>query len=128
MRKGRFAGLSDRGLDRIAPPALAELLLFDFAAPSHEDDERAAQERARTLQLSLPVLMGSHLLWAMVLLADLIDSASRAQIVPVAILLSGILLLDGLLWFALRRLALQPYQAMRLTAAQAVVKSGLWLA
>ncbi|MFL6845154.1 MAG: EAL domain-containing protein [Allosphingosinicella sp.] len=112
----------------IAPPALAELLLFDFAAPGHEDDERAAQERARTLQLSLPVLMASNLLWAMVLLAGLIDSSSRAQIVPVAILLSGILLLDGLLWFALRRLALQPYQAMRLTAAQAVVKSGLWLA
>jgi diguanylate cyclase (GGDEF)-like protein len=121
MRKGRFAGLSDRGQEPVTPPGLAELLLFDFAPAADEEDERAARERARTVELSLPLLAGSHLLWIAVLLGTLGMSA------PVAAL-ATIVVLDGLLWFALRRLALKPHQAMRLTAVHGLATAGLWLA
>jgi len=125
MRKGRFAGLSDRAQEAVTPPELAELLLFDFTPAAVEDDARAAAERARTVQLSLPLLTGSHLLWAGVLLGTL---GAAAPAVPVAGLLSLLLLLDGLLWFALKRLALKPHLAMRLTAAHGIAAGGLWAA
>jgi diguanylate cyclase (GGDEF)-like protein len=121
MRKGRFAGLSDRGQEPVTPPGLAELLLFDFLPAAGEDDERAARERARTVQLSLPLLAGSHFLWAALLLGVLGASA------PVS-LLAAVVLLDGLLWFALRSLAIKPHQAMRLTAVHGAATAGLWIA
>ena len=61
MRKGRFAGLSDRGQEPVTPPELAELFLFDFAPAAGEDDARAAAD-VRHGQLSLPAA-GSHVLW-----------------------------------------------------------------
>jgi diguanylate cyclase (GGDEF)-like protein len=125
MRKGRFGGLSDRGQEAVTPPSLAELLLFDFAPALSDDDDRAASERSRTVQLSIPLLAGSHLLWGAVLLGGL--AASAAPIFPAAALLAAILLLDGLLWLALKRSALKPHQAMRLTAAHGLALGGLWL-
>jgi PAS domain-containing protein len=127
MRKGRFAGLSDRGQEPVTPPGLAELLLFDFAPADGEDDDRAARERARTIQLSLPLLMGSHLLWTAVLIFSLASLGAGDLVGPVAILLGTILLLDGLLWFALERAPLKPYQAMRLTAVHGVAMGTLWV-
>ncbi|HEX8572700.1 MAG TPA: EAL domain-containing protein [Allosphingosinicella sp.] len=126
MRKGRFAGLSDRGQEPVTPPGLAELLLFDFAPALGEDDERAARERTRTVHLSLPLLAGSHLLWGSVLIGSLATGGAAA--LPVAALLATILLLDGLLWLALKRSALKPHQSMRLTAAHGFATAGLWLA
>src|SRR4051812_17024352 len=108
MRKGRFAGLSDRGHEPVTPPEIAELLLFDFTPAEDEDDDRAARERAMTTQLSLPLLAGSHLLWSAVLLGGL-ASAGPARIALVASLLFAILLLDGLLWTTLRRLRPKPH-------------------
>jgi diguanylate cyclase (GGDEF)-like protein len=125
MRKGRFAGLSDRGQEPVTPPGIAELLLFDFAPPLDVDDERAARERARTVRLSLPLLAGSHLLWSLVLLAG---TASAGVTGPVAAPLAAVLLLDGLLWFALKRLARAPHAAMRLAAAHGVGTAALWIA
>ena len=125
MRKGRFAGLSDRGQEPVTPPRLADLLTFDFAPATGEEDERAARGRARTIQLSLPLLAGSHLLWSAVLLASL---AAAAPPGPIAAVLAGILLLDGLLWFVLKRPALAPHWAIRLTAAHGLATAGLWLA
>jgi diguanylate cyclase (GGDEF)-like protein len=127
MRKGRFAGLSDRGQEPVTPPEIAELLLFDFTPASGEDDHRAARERARAIQLSIPLLTGSHLLWGSVLVGGLAAAGASAGIAAVASLLLAILLLDVLLWFVLRRLALRPYQLARLTALQVAVTSGLWL-
>ncbi|HYE28208.1 MAG TPA: EAL domain-containing protein [Allosphingosinicella sp.] len=106
------------------PPRLAELLLFDFVPTADEDDERAARERARTVQLSLPLLAGSHLLWSAVLLG----AVAAARTAPAAAVLAAILLLDGLLWLALKRFALKPHQAMRLTAVHGVATGGLWVA
>jgi diguanylate cyclase (GGDEF)-like protein len=122
MRKGRFAGLSDKGQEPVTPPGLAELLLFDFAPARTEDDERAACERARTIQLSLPLLAGSHLLWSVVLLGSLASGRPG----PIAALLAAILLLDGLLWFVLDRLAMKPHQAIRLTAGHGLATAALW--
>jgi diguanylate cyclase (GGDEF)-like protein len=124
MRKGRFAGLSDRGQEPLTPPGLAELLAFDFAPAAGEEDERAADERLRTVELSLPVLAGSHLLWSAVLLASL-AAPERAAI---AALLAAVLLLDGLLWLALKRFRPKPHRAMRLAALHGVATCGLWIA
>jgi diguanylate cyclase (GGDEF)-like protein len=124
MRKGRFAGLSDRGQEPVSPPTLAELIRFDFTPAADEDDARAARERAWTVQLSLPLLTGSHLLWSAVLLA----SVPAALFLPVAALLASILLLDGLLWVALKRPGLRTHRAMRLTAAHGLATGGLWIA
>jgi diguanylate cyclase (GGDEF)-like protein len=123
MRKGRFAGLSDRGQEPVTPPGLAELLLFDFAPAARENDERAARERAHTVRLSLPLLAGSHLLWSAVLLGSLAAAGPPGRIAAV---LAAILLLDGLLWITLRRLALAPHRAMRLAAAHGLATAALW--
>jgi len=128
MRKGRFAGLSDRGQEPVTPPEIAELLLFDFMPAADEDDDRAARERARTVELSLPLLAGSHLLWSAVLVGGLAAMGAMAGIAPVAGLLLGILVLDGLLWFGLKRLTLRPYQIVRLTALHGAATAILWLA
>ncbi|HEX9964707.1 MAG TPA: EAL domain-containing protein [Allosphingosinicella sp.] len=127
MRKGRFAGLSDRGQEAVAPPGLAELLLFDFTAPADEDDDRAAHERARTIALSLPLLTGAHSLWGAVLLGGLAAGGMTSGLAPLATLLLAILLLDGLLWLALERRRLRPYQAVRATALHGAATAGLWL-
>ncbi|HEX6375499.1 MAG TPA: EAL domain-containing protein [Allosphingosinicella sp.] len=117
--------MSHRGQEPVTPPELAELLLFDFTPAASEDDERTARERVRTTQLSLPLLAGSHLLWGAVLLANLAGPAVWTA--PLAALLAGVLLLDGLLWFALERLRLKPHQAMRLIAVHGVAIAGLWV-
>jgi diguanylate cyclase (GGDEF)-like protein len=127
MRKGRFAGLSDRGQEPVTPPELAELMLFDFTPAADEDDDRAARERARTILLSLPLLAGSHLLWGAVLVGGLASAGATAGLVLLAGLLLAILLLDLALWQALRRLPLRPYQAVRLTALQGAAAAALWL-
>ncbi|HEX8125688.1 MAG TPA: EAL domain-containing protein [Allosphingosinicella sp.] len=127
MRKGRFAGLSDKGQEAVTPPELAELLLFDFTPAADEDDHRAARERARSVQLSIPLLAGSHALWASVLVAGLAASGATAGLAALVALLLAILLLDASLWFALKRRKLRPYQAMRLAALHGVATAGLWL-
>jgi diguanylate cyclase (GGDEF)-like protein len=126
MRKGRFAGLSDRGQEPVTPPEIAELLLFDFTPAADEDDDRAARERARTILVSLPLLAGSHLLWSAVLIGGLV-AAGAADLALLAGLLLAILLLDLMLWLGLQRLSLRPYQAVRLTAAHGVAAAALWL-
>ena len=127
MRKGRFAGLSDRGQEPVTPPELAELLLFDFTPAADEDDDRAARERARTLLLSLPLLAGSHALWSAVLVGGLVASGATAGLALLAALLLAILLFDLALWLGLKRLPLRPYQAVRLTAVHGAATAGLWL-
>ncbi len=124
MRKGRFAGLSDRGQEPVTPPGLAELLLFDFAAADGEENERAARERARTVELSLPLLTGAHLLWGSVLLAAL----ATARPAAIAAVLAGVLLLDLSLWLALKRARPKPHRAIRLAAFHGLATGGLWLA
>ncbi|HEX8514206.1 MAG TPA: EAL domain-containing protein [Allosphingosinicella sp.] len=128
MRKGRFAGLSDKGQEAVTPPELAELLLFDFTPAGDEDDLRAARERARTVQLSLPLLVGSHALWSAVLVAGLSASGATAGLAGPAALLLAILLLDGGFWLGLGRLKPRPHQAMRLAALHGAATAGLWLA
>jgi diguanylate cyclase (GGDEF)-like protein len=127
MRKGRFAGLSDRGQEPVTPPELAELLLFDFTPAADEDDDRAARGRARTIQLSLPLLAGSHALWSAVLIGGLAASGATTGLAGLDGLLLAILLLDGALWLGLKRFKLRPYQAMRLTALHGAATAGLWL-
>ncbi|MGA9580711.1 MAG: EAL domain-containing protein [Allosphingosinicella sp.] len=127
MRKGRFAGLSDRGHEPVTPPEIADLLLFDFTPAAGEDDERAALERARTLQLSLPLLTGSHLLWSAVLIGGLAAAGAIGPLGGLTVLLLAILLLDGALWFGLKKWRLRPHQAMRLTALHGAATAGLWL-
>ncbi|HEY0130342.1 MAG TPA: EAL domain-containing protein [Allosphingosinicella sp.] len=128
MRKGRFAGLSDKGPEAVTAPELAELLLFDFTPAADEDDHRAARERARTVQLSLPLLAGSHALWSAVLIGGLAASGATSGLAGLAGLLLAILLLDGALWLGLGRLKLRPYQAMRLTSLHGAATAALWLA
>jgi diguanylate cyclase (GGDEF)-like protein/PAS domain S-box-containing protein len=128
MRKGRFAGLSDKGQEAATPPELAELLLFDFTPAADEDDDRAARERARAVQLSLPLLAGSHALWSAVLVGGLATSGATSGLAGLAALLIVILLLDGSLWFGLKQRKLRPYQAMRLSAVHGAATAGLWLA
>ena len=127
MRKGRFAGLSDRGQEPVTPPEIAELLLFDFTPAPDEDDDRAARERARTLLLSLPLLAGSHLLWSAVLVGGLAAAGATAGLALLVGLLLAVLLLDLALWLALRRLPLRPYQAVRLTALHGAATAALWM-
>jgi diguanylate cyclase (GGDEF)-like protein/PAS domain S-box-containing protein len=128
MRKGRFAGLSDKGQEAVTPPELAELLLFDFTPAAGEDDQRAARERARAVQLSLPLLGASHALWSAVLIAGLAASGATAGLAGLTGLLLAILLLDGSAWMGLKRLELTPHQAMRLAALHGAATAGLWFA
>jgi diguanylate cyclase (GGDEF)-like protein len=127
MRKGRFGGLSDRGQEPVTPPELAELLLFDFTPAADEDDDRAARERAHALQLSLPLLAASHLLWGAVLVGGLAASGTTTGLAGLGGLVLAILLLDGSLWLGLKRLKPLPYQAMRVTALHGAATAGLWL-
>jgi len=127
MRKGRFAGLSDRGQEPVTPPGLAELLLFDFTPAVDEDDDRAARQRARSIFVSLPPLAGSHALWSAVLVGALAAAGATAGLALLAGLLLAILLLDLMLWLALGRLPLRPYQAVRLTALHGAAVAALWL-
>ncbi|HEX8064276.1 MAG TPA: EAL domain-containing protein [Allosphingosinicella sp.] len=119
--------MSDRGQEPVTPPELAELLLFDFTPAAGEDDDRTARERAHSLQLSLPLLAGSHLLWSAVVIGGLAASGAVSGLAGLAALFLAILLLDGSLWVALKRLKLRPYQAMRLTALHGAATAGLWL-
>ncbi|MGZ8306411.1 MAG: EAL domain-containing protein [Allosphingosinicella sp.] len=119
--------MSDRGQEPVTPPELAELLLFDFTPAADEDDDRAARDRARTVQLSLPLLAGSHALWSAVLIGGLVASEATAGLAGLVCLLLAILLLDGTLWHGLKRLKLRPYQAMRLTALHGAATACLWL-
>jgi diguanylate cyclase (GGDEF)-like protein/PAS domain S-box-containing protein len=128
MRKGRFAGLSDKGQEAVTPPELAELLLFDFTPAADEDDHRAAGDRARIVQLSLPLLAGSHALWSAVLIAGLTASGATNGLLGVTGLLVAILLLDGLLWLGLKRAKLRPYQAMHLAGLHGLGTAALWFA
>jgi diguanylate cyclase (GGDEF)-like protein len=128
MRKGRFAGLSDKGQEAVTPPELAELLLFDFTPAADEDDERAALERARTIQLAVPLLAGSHALWSAVLIGGLATSGATTGLARLSGLLLAVLLLDLALWLGLRQAKLRPYQAMRLTAVHGAATAALWLA
>jgi diguanylate cyclase (GGDEF)-like protein/PAS domain S-box-containing protein len=128
MRKGRFAGLSDKGQEAVTPPELAELLLFDFTPAADEDDDRAARERARTVQLSLPLLAGSHALWISVLIGGLTASGATNGLLFSTGLLVAVLLLDGLLWLGLKRAKLRPHQAMRLAGLHALATAALWFA
>ncbi|HEX8224547.1 MAG TPA: EAL domain-containing protein [Allosphingosinicella sp.] len=116
--------MSDRGQEPVTAPRLAELLLFDFAPAAAEADERAARERARTLEQSLPLLTGSHLLWSAVLLASLMVPQRPA----IAAVLAGVILLDGLLWLALKRFRPRPHRAMQLAAVHGLAAFGLWIA
>jgi diguanylate cyclase (GGDEF)-like protein len=127
MRKGRFAGLSDRGHEPVSPPELADLLLFDFTPAASEDDERAAAERARTIHLSLPLLTGSHLLWSAVLTGGLAAAGASHALASVSGLLLTILLLDVMLWVALKRSFLRPYQTVRFAALHGAATAGLWI-
>jgi diguanylate cyclase (GGDEF)-like protein len=127
MRKGRFAGLSDRGQEPVTPPELADLLLFDFTPAGDEDDDRAARERARSILVSLPLLAGSHALWSAVLVGGLAAAGATAGLALLSGLLLAILLLDLTLWVALRRLPLRPYQGVRLTALHGGAVAALWL-
>ncbi|MEA3008638.1 MAG: hypothetical protein QOJ91_330 [Sphingomonadales bacterium] len=126
MRKGRFAGLSDKGQEAVTPPELAELLLFDFTPAADEDDERAALERARTIKLTIPLLAGSHALWGAVLIGGLAASGATAGLAKLSGLLVAVLLLDLALWLGLRRLKLRAYQAMRLAAVHGAATAALW--
>ncbi|HEX8626001.1 MAG TPA: EAL domain-containing protein [Allosphingosinicella sp.] len=120
--------MSDKGQEAVTPPELAELLLFDFTPAADEDDDRAARERARTVQLSVPLLSGSHALWSAVLIGGLTASGATAGLAGLTGLLLLILLLDGSFWLGLKRLKLRPHQAMRLAALHGAATAGLWLA
>ncbi len=128
MRKGRFAGLSDKGQEAVTPPELAELLLFDFTPAGDEDDHRAALDRARSVQLSLPLLAASHALWSAVLIGGLAASGARVGLVGLAGLLVTILIVDFCLWLGLKRMKLRPYETMRLAALHGAVTAALWFA
>ncbi|HEX8379920.1 MAG TPA: EAL domain-containing protein [Allosphingosinicella sp.] len=128
MRKGRFAGLSDRGQEPVTPPGIAELLLFDFTPAADEDDHRAASERARTLRLSLPLLTGAHALWGAVLLGGLAAGGAAKGFAGLTSLLLAILLLDGLLWLGTKRLKLRPDRMMGLAALHGLATAALWVA
>ncbi|MEO7177957.1 MAG: EAL domain-containing protein [Allosphingosinicella sp.] len=120
--------MSDKGQEAVTPPELAELLLFDFIPAADEDDERAARDRARTIQLALPLLAGSHALWSAVLIGGLAASGATTGLAKLSGLLLAVLLLDLTLWLGLGRMKLRPYQAMRLTAVHGAATAALWLA
>jgi PAS domain-containing protein len=125
MRKGRFAGLSDKGAASVRPPSLAQLLSFDFRPPADEDDERVAAERARALELALPLLAGADFLWSAVLLASL-SSVAPSALPAVASVAAALLLLDVGLWLGLRRVAAKPYLAVRCLGAHGFARGALW--
>jgi diguanylate cyclase (GGDEF)-like protein len=127
MRKGRFAGLSDRGRKAVLPPRLGEVLLFDFLPAADEDSERVAAGRAGMLRLALPLLAAAHLLWGALTLYGLHSAGAGAEVARASAILAGVLLLDAGLWLALRRFARRPFQAVRLIAAHGLATSALLL-
>ena len=127
MRKGRFAGLSDRSREASAPLGLADLLLFDFRTPVDEDAERLAVERVRLLTLSLPLLAAADILWSSILLFALHASGAAGQLIPVGSCLITIVLLDLSLWFALRKGPKRPQAVARWTAVQAAARAAIWI-
>jgi len=129
MRKGRFAGLSDGSRIAVTPPALADLLLFDFRAAEDEDDSRLAIERQRSLAVSLPYLATSHGLWAAVLLYALSGRMPVTGLVTVGLPLAAAFLIDLALCRLLRGPGagkLRPHRAVGLAALGAVSTAALW--
>ena len=129
MRKGRFSGLSDARRAAISPPALLDLLLFDFRAAEDEDDERVAAERARSLSISMPFLAASHALWAAVLVAGLLREGVPLDPLGLIAPLAAVLLVDLGLCLLLRgRVAgiLRPHSSVRIAALGTVATAALW--
>jgi diguanylate cyclase (GGDEF)-like protein len=129
MRKGRFAGLSDSSRGAVTPPALADLLLFDFRAAEDEDDERVAAERVRALAVSIPYLAASHGLWAIVLLFALARQGIGSGLLPVGLPLAAAFLIDLGLCRLLRgppAANLRPHHGVRAAALGAAATAGLW--
>ncbi len=131
MRKGRFAGLSEGSRIAVAPPALADLLLFDFRPAEDEDDERLAAERMRSLAVSLPYLAASHGLWAAVLLDALYGRLPAAGMLPVGLSLAAALLIDLALCRLLRgpgKARLRPHRAVAIAALGSAASAAFWAA
>src|SRR5688500_7607926 len=129
MRKGRFSGLSDARHGAVSPPAVLDLLLFDFRAAEDEDDERVAAERSRTLGVSMPFLAASHGLWATVLLAGLAGEGIGLDPAGILLPLAAVLLIDVLLCLLLRgpyAARLRPHASVRIAAFGMLATAGLW--
>jgi diguanylate cyclase (GGDEF)-like protein len=124
MRKGRFSRLEPEGGADVAPLSSRALLLFDFRAPSSETDSRVAQERCRSVEVSVPFLAGSHLLWGGLFLGAMAGQPGTALVAaPVA----AILLLDFLLWRLLRGDGRQAHAKARIAAWHTLATTVLWL-
>ncbi|HEX2763300.1 MAG TPA: EAL domain-containing protein [Allosphingosinicella sp.] len=91
------------------------------------DGDRVAADRRRALELAFPLLAGGHLLWGTVLLGALAAAGAKQCMVPVAALLATILILDGSLWLALRRLPWKSHRMLWLTAVQGLATGALWV-
>jgi diguanylate cyclase (GGDEF)-like protein len=126
MRKGRFAGVGEAGEPASAPLGLGRLLLFDLAPPASDWQARIAAERARALAASIPFLAFAHFAWAAITLGAL--ARAGHGIAPLAGLLGAVLLLDLVLWRALRRPGLKPHRKTGLAALYLIVTAGLWAA
>src|SRR5687767_13048984 len=129
MRKGRFSGLSDARIGAVSPPALIDLLLFDFRAPEDEDDERVAAERARTLGVSMPYLAASHGLWAAILLVALAGEGIALDPLRILLPLAVVLLVDAGLCLLLRgrrAAAFRPHAIVRIAGLGILVTAALW--
>jgi diguanylate cyclase (GGDEF)-like protein len=126
MRKGRFSTMiAAAGGGAGRPLSLARLITFDVSVPADEDDRRIAAERIAALRISIPLLLGSHILWSALLLAALWQAGLRiGGVVPA--LLVAVLALDAALWRLVPRLS--PHHAARLTVAHTALTLGLWAA
>src|SRR5688572_28964539 len=130
MRQGRFAGLGAAGHKAVAPPRLADVLLFDLRACDDEENERVAAERAHSLNVSLPFLAASHALWAVALLFALIQDGAAVDWAAIGLPLAFVLFVDaGLCWLLRNRRSagLRPHSRMRFAAAGALATAVLWM-
>ena len=123
MRKGRFAGLGEAEGEASRPLGLAELLLFDFRTPLSSEGANVAGDRARGVAVSIPFLIGSHLLWIALLIGTFLLERRHLGLLPAP--LCAVILADLGLWALLGRASLAPHARLRLAALHSMIAAAL---
>ncbi|HEX8261457.1 MAG TPA: PAS domain-containing protein, partial [Allosphingosinicella sp.] len=123
----RFSGLGEAKAGDQGVPSTLALLAFDFGAPASDIAGAIAADRARAVAAAVPLLAGSHLLWACIVAWRLLASDSPFAS-PAFLLLAALLAVDALGWALAVRARAAPARLVQLVAAQVLLTGGLWAA
>ncbi|TFI59023.1 EAL domain-containing protein [Sphingomonas parva] len=115
--------MSDAGSEASTRLGFGTLLSFDVAAPASSQDRKVAADRADGVAVSVPFLIGSHLLWVALLVGTFLIEGRPLGLLPAP--LGGLVLADLCLWSLFRRPSLAPHAKLRFACLHSLVVAGL---